>query len=284
MTTYVFPGQGSQKIGMGEGLFSAFPECVEQANAVLGYDLPRLCLEDPGAQLNHTQYTQPALYVVNALHALKKKQESAQEPDYVAGHSLGEYNALLAAGVFDFETGLKLVQRRGLLMSQATGGAMLAIVGFDETTVQSVLASSGLSAEVTLANYNSHTQFVLSGASKAIEEAKQSFEAANAPMVIALKVSGAFHSPLMASAAEEFGAFIQTFSFKNPRIPVIANITGLPYENGSSVATCLTQQMIQSVRWTASVDYLQALGETEYVEVGPGSVLTGLIRRIRRGQ
>ena len=162
MTTYVFPGQGSQARGMGKDLFSAFPNEINAANQILGYPIDKLCLEDSQDQLNKTNYTQPALYVVNALSFLKKMQETGTKPDYVAGHSLGEYNALFAAGVFDFETGLRLVQKRGELMSQANGGGMAATVGLKHDNIETLLQKGNLET-VSIANYNSYTQIVISG-------------------------------------------------------------------------------------------------------------------------
>jgi trans-AT polyketide synthase, acyltransferase and oxidoreductase domains len=155
MTTYIFPGQGSQVKGMGADLFSAYPSHIQQADNILGYSIARLCLEDPDNQLNNTNYTQPALYIVNALSYLKKIQEDQTTPNYVAGHSLGEYSALFAAGVFDFETGLKLVQKRGELMHQATGGGMAAVIGLQNDAVDNVIKQNALST-ISIANVNSH--------------------------------------------------------------------------------------------------------------------------------
>lgn len=278
MTTFVFPGQGSQKLGMGQELFECYPALIEAANTVLGYDIKRLCLEDPQQQLNQTQYTQPALYVVNALSYLKKMEDTAAKPNYLAGHSLGEYNALFAAEVFDFITGLKLVQKRGLLMSQATSGGMAAIIGLNEPQINEILKNC---PHINIANYNSHTQYVISGPKHDIEQSLHLFEEAGASMVVPLKVSGAFHSPLMATAGEQFKLFLQEFNFNSPTIPVIANTTAKPYENGDAVVNQLAKQMTSSVLWTATIQFLMQQGETEFVEVGPGAVLTGLIRRIR---
>jgi malonyl CoA-acyl carrier protein transacylase len=282
MTTYVFPGQGSQQRGMGQGLFDLFPDIVKQADAILGYSIKTLCLEDPQQQLNQTQYTQPALYVVNALNYFKKLQESSTKPQYVAGHSLGEYNALLAANAFDFQSGLKLVQKRGALMSQATGGGMAAIVGLTGEKVNQILQENKLS-DISVANYNSYTQIVISGPSAVIGQAQKLFETAGATLVIPLKVSGAFHSPYMQQAREQFEQFLTGFSFNIPAIPVIANLTAKPYES-DKVSYTLANQITNSVRWTESIRYLLDKGETDFVEVGPGSVLTGLIRRIKNNQ
>lgn len=279
MPTYVFPGQGSQFKGMGRELFGQFPHLTVRANEILGYSIEQLCVENPNGQLDQTQYTQPALYVVNAFTYLKKIAEN--KPQFVAGHSLGEYNALFAAGVFDFETGLKLVQKRGELMSQARDGAMLAIVGLKTQTIKDLLFHHDL--QISIANYNSHTQVVLSGLKTEIEQAKKIFEQARAMLVLPLKVSGAFHSTHMKSAQESFRHFVNQFTFSPPQIPVIANTTALPY-TFYDVAHQLTQQITQPVRWTDSIEYLLQQNEIEFEEIGPGTVLTGLIRRIKNNQ
>lgn len=283
MTVYVFPGQGSQKIGMGQALFDNYPMLIQEANSILGYDIKALCLEDSDNRLNQTQYTQPALYVVNALSYLYKRQETDSQPNYVAGHSLGEYNALFAANVFDFATGLQLVQQRGLLMSQATKGGMAAILGLTQTQVMDVLSHPKCQL-INIANYNSNRQFVISGPKIDIEQSIELFEQAGASMVIPLNVSGAFHSPLMMPAATEFNQFLMQFRFSSPTIPVIANTSATPYKNEDDVIHNLAAQITNSVQWTATIDYLVEKGETEFVEVGPGAVLTGLIRRIRNQQ
>ena len=283
MTVYVFPGQGSQKVGMGQDLFDKYPSFTQEANSILGYDIKTLCLEDPEKNLNQTQYTQPALYVVNALSYLNKREEMNVKPDYVAGHSLGEYNALFAADVFDFATGLQLVQKRGALMSQATMGGMAAILGLTQSQVCDVLSQASCQS-INIANYNSNRQFVISGPKSDIEQSIALFEQAGASMALPLNVSGAFHSPLMAPAREQFNQFLKQFQFNSPSIPVIANTTARPYENGDDVILQLAAQITGSVQWTATIEYLMQVGETEFVEVGPGSVLTGLIRRIRNQQ
>jgi malonyl CoA-acyl carrier protein transacylase len=281
MATYIFPGQGSQVKGMGGDLFTEFPEYTAQADKILGYSVRALCLEDLEQQLNQTQFTQPALYVVNALTALKKTSPE-KKINYAAGHSLGEYNALLAAGVFDFETGLKLVKKRGELMSQASGGAMAAIIGLNTDAIKTVLTEQNLN-HIAIANYNSHTQTVISGQKSDIEHALPIFEKSGAKMVIPLKVSGAFHSPHMRAAQTEFAMFLKEFHFSPPKFPVIANATAEPYP-ATQMDELLAKQITHSVRWTETIDYLLAQGETEFEECGPGTVLTGLIKRIKNGQ
>lgn len=282
MTAYIFPGQGSQAPGMGKELFSKFQPLVAEADAILGYSIETLCLSDPNQQLNQTQFTQPALYVVNALTYLDKVQTAQTKPAYFAGHSLGEYNALFAANVFDFATGLKLVKKRGELMSQAASGGMAAVIGLNAETIQNVLATHHLT-RVTIANYNSYMQLVISGQQNEVVLAQSLFEQAGAKMVIPLKVSGAFHSPLMQASQNEFKEFIKSFQFNAPSVPVISNVTAKPYKV-NEIHTNLAQQISNPVRWTESIDYLLAQGMTEFEEVGPGSVLTGLVRRIKNKQ
>ncbi len=280
MTTFVFPGQGSQAIGMGSELFPLFPEIVQQADEILGYSLIELCLHDDG-RLNQTAYTQPALFTVNALHWLKKQAEMSTVPQYVAGHSLGEYNALFAAGVFDFATGLALVKKRGELMSQATGGAMAAIIGLTAEAIAALIARENLH-EIDIANFNSYTQTVITGKEAAITASRHYFETAGATF-FPLKVSGAFHSRWMQPAQHEFAEFIKQFPLHAPKIPVVANITARPLVK-EKTAENLVQQIASPVLWLQSMQWLLAEGETEIEEIGPGRVLAGLLRKIRAGK
>lgn len=282
MATYVFPGQGSQVKGMGGALFAEFADITQKADAILGYSIEQLCLEDPDEQLNKTNFTQPALYTVNALSFLKKMAETGRPPEYVAGHSLGEYNALFAAGVFDFETGLKLVQKRGALMSMASGGGMAAVVGLNSDKVKAVIEKNNLK-DINIANYNSFTQMVISGPKEAIQSANELFIQAGAMLYMPLKVSGAFHSPYMENSQREFAEFIKSFNFSAPKIFVIANVTALPYQE-TNIQNNLIQQISHSVMWTQSIEYLLKKGENSFTEIGPGKVLAGLINRIQKGQ
>ena len=288
MKAYIFPGQGSQKRGMGQGLFDEVREyaAVErEVDALLGYSMRRLCLEDPDNQLKETQYTQPSLYVVNALHYYKAIAGGAR-PDFVAGHSLGEYNALLAAGVFDFLTGLRLVRKRGELMAQAKNGGMAAVIGLPSETVAKVIADNGLTT-LDVANYNTRTQTVVSGPVDDIKRSGPFFEAAGAQMYIPLQVSAAFHSRYMVDASKAFAEFLAPMTFAAPRIPVIANVDGRPYptENVSAaVRSHLVNQIVSSVQWMQSVQYLLDRGVEELTEIGPGNVLTRMVQQIRQQQ
>jgi len=281
MTTFVFPGQGSQSIGMGADLFAKFPTLTENADDILGYSIEKLCLEEP-ERLNQTQYTQPAIYVVNALTYFNQTATNQNQLDFVAGHSLGEYNALLAAGVFDFEAGLILVKERGRLMSQAKQGKMIAVIGETIDTIRTLLQEYALN-NVFIANHNSHTQIVLSGETTEIDTAKAILDQKSNIFTIPLKVSGAFHSPLMQSAQDAFQTFLKPFTFASPRIPVISNVTARPYQS-SELPSNLIQQITQTVRWADSINHLLSLQQTDFQEIGPGTVLTGLTKQIKNSQ
>jgi trans-AT polyketide synthase, acyltransferase and oxidoreductase domains len=276
---FIFPGQGSQSTGMGKDLWDRFPHEVEQADDILGYSVRQLCLEDTNGQLAKTEYLQPALYIVCALSYLARKESGETEPDILAGHSLGEYTALFAAGAFDFATGVRLVAKRGRLMARADGGAMAAVVGLTASKVSALLAQQGLE-DVDLANDNSPSQLVISGPAQAVARASEALKASGARHCVALKVSAAFHSRAMRPAAEAFRRFIDPVEFEPLRIPVIANVTARPYEP-SETHEMLSQQITAPVRWTESMQYLIGQGVSEFVEVGPGNVLTGLVRQIR---
>lgn len=276
---FIFPGQGSQSKGMGKDLFEEFDALTQKADQVLGYSIKRLCLEDPGDQLVQTQYAQVAIFFINALHYYKKIA-SGEKPDFVAGHSLGEFNALLAAGAFDFETGLKLVQQRGLIMAKATGGGMAAIIGMDEEQIHAVISTNQLE-DLDIANLNSPHQIVISGPNVQVTMARPYFEKAGAQLFIPLKVSGAFHSRSMKDSAVEFSNYMSQYQFNKLEIPVISNVSARPYlEN--SVKDNLTLQIDNPVKWTESVRYLMGKNVTEFIEIGEGNVLKGLVNKIKK--
>lgn len=282
MLACIFPGQGSQKKGMGEGLFDQVPEyrdVAQQVDDVLGYSLRQLCLQDPENKLRDTRYTQPALFVVNALTYYKGRAQGTR-PAMLAGHSLGEYDALLAAGVFDLLTGLRLVRMRGELMSRARKGGMAAVVGLSESKIAQVLREYGLSG-VDVANFNSPSQIVVSGLTEDIARAGPIFEKAGARLYMPLPVSAPFHSRHMEDAARAYGAFLAGFGFSAPRLPVVANVTAEPYPSSSdAIKSLLVQQIARSVRWTQSVRYMHSRGVSEFNEMGPGNVLTRLVAQI----
>ncbi len=280
MKTYMFPGQGSQARGMGGTLFDEYPDITRSADAILGYSIKELCLEDPRGELSQTQFTQPALFVVNALACQHKLAESGK-PDYLMGHSLGEFNALLAAGCFDFETGLQLVRKRGELMSRADVGGMAAILNGTKEEIEAVLRDNGLT-NIDLANYNAPSQIVISGARDEIARAEHCFSTGKM-MYYPLNTSGAFHSRFMRPAQAEFEAFLQQFTLADPQIPVVSNVTARPYETGA-VVTNLAAQMSSTVRWSEGVQHLLSLagGDMQFEEVGYGEVLAKLVRSIRQ--
>ncbi|MFD4953032.1 ACP S-malonyltransferase [Streptomyces sp. NPDC058451] len=272
-TAWLFPGQGAQRRGMGRDLFDRYPDAMAAADRILGFSVRELCLGDAAERLTDTRYLQPALFVVNEL---TRREYATREPapDYLAGHSLGEYNALLAADAFDFETGLALVARRGELMGRATGGAMTAVVGPGAARIADLLAEAGVD-DVDLANLNSAEQVVLSGPVESLRRAAGAVTAAGAGRCVPLRVSAAFHSRYMADAAREFAAFLDGFELRDPRIPVIANVTARPYRPGE-VGRLLAAQVHSAVRWSESMRHLLAQGVDRIAEQGPGRVLTGL--------
>ncbi|MGX1026984.1 ACP S-malonyltransferase [Streptomyces sp. SAI-097] len=272
-SAWLFPGQGAQRRGMGRELFDRYPDAMAAADRILGFSVRELCLGDAAERLTDTRYLQPALFVVNEL---TRRACAAREPapDYLAGHSLGEYNALLAADAFDFETGLALVARRGELMGRATGGAMTAVVGPGAARIVDLLAEAGID-DVDLANLNSAEQVVLSGPAESLRRAAGAVTAAGAGRCVPLRVSAAFHSRYMADAAREFAAFLAGFELRDPRIPVIANVTARPYRPGE-VGRLLAAQVHSAVRWSESMGHLRSRGVDRVVEQGPGRVLTGL--------
>ncbi len=267
---------------MGADLFDTAPEELAAADAILGWSVRDLCLRDPEQKLNQTAWTQPALYVVNALAFLKSVREKHVRPDMVAGHSLGEYNALFAAGAFDFVTGLRLVQRRGALMGEAKGGGMAAVIGLTPDRVASVLRSAGLDS-IDLANLNAPDQCVISGPATAFDAAEPVFLEAGAQHFKRLPVSAAFHSRYMRDAAREFASYLEDFVLSTPRIPVISNAEAKPYPAGA-LKRLLVEQITSSVRWSDSVRYLLAQDNATIEEVGPGRVLTALVAKVRRAE
>jgi len=272
-TAWVFPGQGSQAIGMGADLYSLSEaqSKFERAAEILGWSVPELC-QDLEDRVSRTLYTQPCLYVIESI-LVDLLRSRGEQPDLVAGHSLGEYVALYAADVFDFESGLRLVQRRGALMDAASGGVMAALLGFDRSQLEEQIAQT---PDVVLANDNNSGQVVISGTVEAVEAILASVKSKRA---MKLNVSGAFHSPLMADAAAEFQQVLDQVEFRPAQVPVLANVDPTPATNPLMLKDRLSRQMTGSVRWREISLQMPQAGIERVMEVGPGKVLTGIIKR-----
>ncbi len=267
---------------MGADLFDRFPDWTAEADRVLGYSIRELCLDDPRGELGQTAFTQPALFVVNALSYRARVESGQAPPSFVAGHSLGEYNALVAAGVIDFAAGVRLVARRGAVMGTVTGGGMTAVIGLPPERIVEILAESEAGQRVDVANFNSVEQTVIAGRKDDLAAVKPALQEAGA-RCIPLKVSAPFHSRYMHAPMREFATELDAVEFRPPAIPVVANVTAEPYD-AAHLRETLARQIGESVRWLDSVRYMLAHGVTEFEEVGPGTVLTGLVAKIRNAQ
>jgi trans-AT polyketide synthase/acyltransferase/oxidoreductase domain-containing protein len=266
---------------MGAGLFERFPDWTAEADRILGYSIHELCRDDPRGELGLTGFTQPALYVVNALTYRGRVEDGRPQPDSLAGHSLGEYNALLAAGVFDFATGLRLVQRRGQLMGRVHGGGMAAVIGLEPAKIEAVLSESEAGRRLDVANFNSYDQTVIAGSKDDLATVQPALVEAGARASLPLNVSAPFHSRYMREAQDEFAAFLAGFDFRAPALTVLSNATGTPYA-ADAVRDTLARQIGSSVRWLDSMVWLLDHGVTEFEEVGPGKVLMKLRTQIQK--
>jgi [acyl-carrier-protein] S-malonyltransferase len=284
---WVFPGQGSQTVGMVRDLYdnvASAKAVIEQADEALGFSLSKLYFEGPEEELTQTINAQPAL-VTAAFACLEAAREIGDgklpSPAFLAGHSLGEYTALAVAGVFDFATVVRLARERGRLMHEAgqkQAGAMAAILGLDEARVAEVCRQT----DTVMANINCPGQLVISGAAGNVTRAMEMAAAAGASRTVPLQVSGAFHSPLMQPAVEGMTQYLGAATFNNPSMPVIGNTTAAPMTTAEAVKTELRNQLTSPVQWQRSLEYMIGQGVTTFIEIGPGRVLTGLIKRINK--
>ena len=284
---YVFPGQGAQTVGMGKDLYDSFDSIkmlFKQADDAVGFPLSMICFEGPEEELRKTSNAQPALVAVS-IACLKVAQEVAGKnlpvPIFMAGHSLGEYTALAAANAIDFSMAVYLAKERGRLMYEAglkRPGSMMAIMGIEEAALAEICQQTG----TVIANFNSPGQLVISGTSENIVKTAELAKAKGGIRAIPLQVSGAFHSPLMQPAVDGMTQVLAKVTFKDPAVPIISNVTAKPLTNASQFKDELLKQLCSGVQWQRSVEYMLKQGVSKFIEIGPGKVLAGLIKRISR--
>ncbi|WP_181175978.1 ACP S-malonyltransferase [Mesorhizobium sp. B2-3-4] len=285
MRVFMFPGQGSQFTGMGKELFDEsrmFGPLESRIDRIAGFSVRKMCLEGDEETLRRTDITQPCLYIVNALHH-EQQLAMGKAPHWLAGHSLGEYNALQAAGAFDLLDGLRMVVRRGQLMAALDTGGMAAVIGLSADAISRALSQGGLD-DVDIANLNTPDQTVISGPARGIEAAETAMTGAGATAFVRLPVGAAFHSRLMAPAAEAFNGFLRDIAFRPLRKTVISNVTARPYPGDGDPETTIRPQLVRQLKsmvlWAPTIGYLKAKGASDFIEVGPGSILTRMAAKI----
>ncbi|GIO30044.1 MULTISPECIES: ACP S-malonyltransferase [Paenibacillus] len=285
-TAFVFPGQGAQSVGMGKDFYEAVPasrDIIDSADRALGFSISKLMFEGPDGELKKTFNTQPALLTASVA-ALAALREKGIAPDFVAGHSLGEYSALVAAGVLGFEDAVRIVRARGEFMEAAVPGgqgAMAAVLGADRSALEQLCRSITEEGRlVEMANINCPGQIVVSGSKEGVAAVGERVKEAGGKRAIPLEVSGPFHSSLMKDAAEQLGAKLKEATFHEPAVPVVANVTARPAESADRIRELLVEQVYSPVLWEDTVAYLIAEGVDTFVEIGPGSVLTGLVKKM----
>jgi [acyl-carrier-protein] S-malonyltransferase len=283
---FLFPGQGSQSVGMGHDFYQASPQArhiYDTFNRIVSPDLSKICFEGPESELKRTIFTQPAILATSLAAFSLFRAQCDLEAVITAGHSLGEYGALFASGVIDLETAAQLVQKRAELMENAPSGAMSAVLGLAETQVEKAVirVKHENKGPITVANYNTGDQYVISGAPEAVAAATEVLKEEGAKRVLPLPVGGAFHSPLMDQAAEDFASFLAGFTFHNAKPGVITNLDAVPTTQAEDFRTKLAEQINHSVRWSHSMQLMVAeLGVDTLIEFGPGKVLTGMARKM----
>lgn len=280
MRTLVFPGQGAQTVGMGKAVFEKYREKAEAAEEILQFPLRKLCLQNDGQLLNRTEYTQPALFVVNALSYYEYIDEGGCKPEYMMGNSLGEYNALLASGAFDFETGVKIVKERGRLMSYGRQGSMAAVLGLDCEYVKSIIDSC--SKDVFVTNINAPTQIIIGGNKNEINDLKEVFLQNGARQYVVLNVSGAFHSPYMSECAVKFEKYMASIPISTQwNSVVVSNLTAVPYEK-NLIKETMIKSLFSPVLFYKSIKYCLESGCNEFMQIGHGNSINSILNSIKR--